>query len=273
MSTQLLPLAALLALTLRAQPCYPRPQFEVAAIRPSSSELNFGPHCEGSGGAPGRLILKCITVRELIQFAYGFYRNGRTPTPQTLQISSGPRWIDSDRFDIEAKAEGTPQNEMLAGPMLQTLLEDRFKLKVHREMRERPVYLMTVARSGLKLQPLKEACQVPDPCGVAKMRSNGQNMTLDVHAMSMTDFAASLGLDRAVIDKTAVAGIFDFHLEFVLDSATPGNPFGSHEPAPSGEGAGPSIFTAIQTLGLRLESAKGHVEFLVIDHVERPSEN
>jgi uncharacterized protein (TIGR03435 family) len=212
-------------------------------------------------------------LKELIQFAYGLYANGRTPTPAPLQISGGPGWIDSDRFDIEAKAEGDASEEMMAGPMLQTLLEDRFRLKVHRETRERPVYALTVAKSGLKLQPLKEACHPPDPCGVAKMRPNGQNMTLDVHAMGMVDFAGSLGLDRPVIDKTGVAGIFDFHLEFVLDGATPGNPFGNHDPASSGDGAAPSIFTAIQALGLRLESAKGPVEFLVIDHVEKPSAN
>ncbi len=222
--------------------------------------------------------MKCTTLQELIQFAYGLYANGLTLNPQPLQISGGPGWIDSDRFDIEAKAEGNPREEMMAGPMLQRLLEDRFQLKVHREMRERPVYLLTVAKSGRKLQPLKEACQLPDACGVgqdgtAKMRSNGQNMTLDMHAMSMTDFAGSLGLDRPVIDKTGVAGLFDFHLEFVLDGATPGNPFGSHEPTSSGDGAGPSIFTAIQKLGLKLDPTKGPVEFLVIDHVEKPSSN
>jgi uncharacterized protein (TIGR03435 family) len=103
-----------------------------------------------------------------------------------------------------------------------------------------------VAKSGLKLQPLKEACRPPDPCGVGKMRSNGQNLTLDVRSMSLTESSGFLGLYRPVLDKTGVAGSFDFHLEFVLDGATPGNPFGSHEPTPSGDGAGPSIFTAIQ---------------------------
>jgi uncharacterized protein (TIGR03435 family) len=265
--------AALTAFALQAQSPEPRPHFEVAAIRPSPSDLNFGPHCDGDGASPGRLILNCATVQELIQFAYGYYANGLTPIPRPLEISGGPAWIHSDRFDIEAKAEGNASDEMMAGPMLQTLLEDRFKLKVHREVRERPVYALTVAKGGLKLQPLKHACHLPDPCGIAKMRSNGQNMTLDVHAMSIADFAGSLGLDRPVLDKTGVAGIFDFHLEFVLDGATPGNPFGTHEPTPSGDGAGPSIFTAIQKLGLKLEPAKGPVEFLVIDYVEKPSGN
>jgi uncharacterized protein (TIGR03435 family) len=89
----------------------------------------------------------------------------------------------------------------------------------------------------------------------------------------MTEFSRSLGLDRPVLDKTGVAGLFDFHLEFVLDGATPGNPFGSHDPTPSGDAAGPSIFTVIQKLGLKLDPTKGPVEFLVIDHVEKPSAN
>jgi uncharacterized protein (TIGR03435 family) len=273
MTRSVLAAAALAAVSSRAQIAAPLPRFDVATIRPSPSELNFGPHCDGDRGSPGRLVMKCNTVKELVQFAYGLYANGATLTPQPLQISGGPGWIDSDRFDIEARAEGKPTDEMMAGPMLQTLLEDRFTLKVHRERRERPVYELTVAKSGFKLQPLKNACQIPDPCGVIKMRSNGQNMTLDVRAMSITDFSGFLGLDRPVIDKTGVAGVFDFHLEFVLDGATPGNPFGGHDSTPSGDGASPSIFTAIQKLGLKLEPAKGPVEFLVIDHVEKPSAN
>jgi len=263
--------SAVLAVCGRSQA--QRPHFDVATIRPSPSELNFGPHCDGGSGSPGKLTMRCNTVKELVQFAYGLYANGATLTPQPLQISGGPGWIDADRFDIEARADGNPREEMMAGPMLQTLLEDRFKLRVHREMRERPVYALTVARSGFKLQPLEEVCLPPDPCGVVNMRSNGQNMTLDVHAMSMADFSGSLGLDRPVLDKTGVSGVFDFRLEFVLDGAAPGNLFGSHDPTPSGDGAGPSIFTAIQKLGLKLESAKGLVEFLVIDHVEKPSGN
>lgn len=260
-------------LVLHAQAPERRPQFEVASIRPSPANSQFDPHCDGDGGSPGRLILNCVTVKELIRFAYGVYANGLTRRLQPLQISGGPAWLDSARFDIEAKAEGNASSEMMAGPMLQRLLEDRFKLKFHRETRERPVYALIVDKGGLRIQPLKEVCQPPDPCRVAKMRSNGQNMTLDAHAMSMADFSGTLGLDRPVIDRTGVAGTFNFHLEFVLDATTPGNPFGSHDPLPSGDGAGASIFTAIQRLGLKLESTKGPVEFLVVDRAEKPSEN
>ena len=100
-------------------------------------------------------------------------------------------------------------------------------------------------------------------------------MTWELHAMNMTDFSAylTLRLDRPVINKTSVAGIFDLHLEFALDETTPGFPPGRGGPATQATDPAPSIFTAIQQLGLRLESDKGPVEFLVIDHVEKPSAN
>lgn len=263
-------LALCAAAALLAQP---RPHFEVASIKPSPAELNFGPYCDG-GGSPGTMVLRCSTAQELIEFAYGYYANGRSRDLRPLHILGGPSWIDSNRFDIEAKAEGSPGDEMMAGPMLQTLLEERFKLKVHRESREAPVYALILAKSGLKLQPLKEACGADssNPCGVGKMRSNGQEMTIDQHAASMADFSATLPLDRTVIDRTGVSGLFDFHLEFVLDDSTSGTPFGHVGPASEGA-AGESIFTAIQKLGLGLEPAKSQVEFLVIDHVEKPAAN
>jgi uncharacterized protein (TIGR03435 family) len=258
-------------LSALAQSPAPRPQFEVASVKPS------GPvdaaHCSGDRASPGRLKINCDTLQELIQAAYGGAYGAS-------QLSGGPAWITSDHYDIEAKGEAVLRVEQIA-PMLQSLLEDRFKLKIHRETKEIPVYALTVAKSGLKLQPLQDACTLRDPmnppsppvpgqkppnfCGTPRVRFNGQNMTWDLHAASMTGFASYLivpfrTLDRTVIDKTGVAGIFDFHLEFAPDGAAP-------------DDTGPSIFTAIQELGLKLESAKGPVEFLVIDHVERPSGN
>src|ERR1700674_660462 len=95
--------AALAVFDLPGQSPGPRPQFEVASIRPSLSELNFGPHCAGDGPSPGRLRLRCNTVQELIQFAYGFYANGVTLNANTLHISGGPGWTDSARFDIRSE--------------------------------------------------------------------------------------------------------------------------------------------------------------------------
>jgi uncharacterized protein (TIGR03435 family) len=177
---------------------------------------------------------------------------------------------------------------MMMGPMLQALLEDRFRLKVHRETRDGPVYALTVAKSGLRIQPLKDPCvrrelmagiaplepgqKPPNYCNSTNVQMNGPSITMDMRAMSMTFFAGNIspGLDRPVIDKTGVEGVFDIHLEFAPDQSTPGYMGGGK---PATDGAAQSIFPAIQELGLKLEPARGPVEFLVVDRVERPSEN
>jgi uncharacterized protein (TIGR03435 family) len=278
--------AALAVATLYAQT---QTRFEVATVKPSGPQ-DFE-HCAGDGPSPGRISWKCIPLRELIQQSYASFANGVLPAfPSPVKITGGPGWIDSDRFDIEAKASGNPAAEVMAGPMTQALLEDRFKLKLHRETREQPVYSLTVAKGGLKIQPLTEPCAArdlmammkppapgappPNYCGtVRKPMIKGQNMAIDLRSMTMQNLAAyfSTTMDRTVLDKTSVAGIFDMKLEFVIDDSTRGFP-GARAAVPTGD-PGPSLFTAIQQLGLKLESDKGPVEFLVIDHVEKPSEN
>jgi len=278
--------AAALALTpLHAQ------QFEVASLKPAPVQ-DFE-HCAGDGPSPGRLVIKCATLQSLIQSAYGLFGGGRSVAFAPPHIAGGPAWINTDHYTLEAKAEGTPRAEMMNGPMLQALLEDRFKLKLHREMREIPIYNLTVAKSGLKLQAVTEPCtpldfavmMAPPPpgqkspafCGSNKMQfQKGLIVVFDVHALSLADFAAQISprLDRTVIDKTGAPGIFDYHLEFALDDTTPGFlvPRGVL-PATADPAGGPSIFTAITQLGLKLEPAKGPVEFLVIDQAEKPSGN
>jgi uncharacterized protein (TIGR03435 family) len=180
---------------------------------------------------------------------------------------------------------------MMLGPMLRSLLEERFQLKLHRETKEVPVYALTVAKGGAKLRPYKEgSCSSTDPtisadplnlpprpepgqkpfCGSIGIGTFG----VDGHAMDLDAFARILDriLDRPVVNKTGIAGKFDFHLEFTADGDTPR--IGVRDPRPSDPTGLPSIFTALQEqLGLKIESAKGPGEFLVIDHVERPSEN
>jgi uncharacterized protein (TIGR03435 family) len=211
--------------------------------------------------------------------------------PQSVVIENGPGWINSDRYQIDALAEDTPAKEMMNGPMLQALLEDRFHLKLHRETRELPAYALTVAKGGLKLQPYEEGSCVPwdmtknptpplggpqMPCSFpipgSKRRGGPTLQVLELHGTSLDEFSRmllSLILDRPVIDKTGVNARFDIHLEFAPLRALPGA-----DPAILADDAGPSIFTALQEqLGLKLEPAKGPRDFLVIDHVERPSEN
>jgi uncharacterized protein (TIGR03435 family) len=181
--------------------------------------------------------------------------------------------------------------------MLQALLEDRFKLKIRHETREVPAYALTVAKSGLKLRRVEEGSCTPIDrsnasaalvtalgqkpfCGNGGFAKKDNLVVANIPAISLDEFANRLGgrLDRPVIDKTGIAGLFDFHLEFAVDQTTPRFLVGGDLSAPPGDlsnpPGGPSIFTAVQQqLGLKLEPTKGPREFLVIDHVEKPSEN
>jgi uncharacterized protein (TIGR03435 family) len=254
------------------------PKFEVASIRPCK---------EGDGGAarspngnptPGSVRLPCTTLKNLIQSAYRDPRK-YAHTVTLVPIDGGPGWMNSDRYTIIAKAEGNPSAETLYGPMLQALLEDRFQLKMRRETREIPVYALTIAKNGPKLQPFQEGSCIgitpgpPEPgqkpfCGVTRTRRNGETVTVEMFGVSVDEFATSLGvnagprlLDRPVIDRTGIAGVFSFTFTFAPEATDP-------------DPLGPSIFTAIQEqLGLRLESSRGSGEFLVVDRLARPSEN
>ena len=269
----------------------PRPTFEVASIRPSTG-CDAGVGRGGGGGSspsPGRLTVRCGTVASLIRDAYVTYANGLSRNSNSVPIEGGPAWINSDRYDINAKPADKASQEMMSGPMLQGLLEDRFMLKIHRETREVPSYELTVAKGGLKLKsfqvgsctplPARDLTKPPAPraklpagqryCG-ALGTPKGPNMALDIQGMSLDDFSKtlSLGLDRPVVNKTGITGMFDFHLEYAPDEVQ--HTLTDQQTTPTA----PSIFTAVQEqLGLRLVPAKGSAEFLVIDHVERPSEN
>ena len=194
--------------------------------------------------------------------------------------------MNSDRYDVAAKAEDSATFEQMR-PMLQSLVVERFKLVVDRETKELPVYDLVVAKGGLKLTQSRPGnCVTPVPgdppppelggkppvfCGAIRM---GRGL-VDTSAIPMPRLAAVLAqfgnLGRQVIDKTGLTGNFDVHLEYAPDEGLAGGPPGQ---APSTDSSGPSIFTALQEqLGLKLESSKAPVEMLVIDHVERPSEN
>jgi uncharacterized protein (TIGR03435 family) len=277
-----------------AQTPAPAPQFEVASVK-------LNPNCENFRGgrvpfSPGRLAMECTTLQSLIQSAYGAFASG-TLNQEILQISGGPSWVQSDRYDLAAKAEGAARVEEMMGPMLRALLEDRFKLKIHRETKETPIYSLTVVKGGLKIQPLQDGACVPidlnhlppppeagkprpNYCGNMSMRMSPLGTTMEMHGSTMKEFAQRLSsvLDRRVVDKTGVTGQFDFHLEFAPDETTRGF---SGRVAGDGGGAtppaapeGPSVFSALQErLGLKLAPDKGPVDSLFIDHVEKPSEN
>jgi uncharacterized protein (TIGR03435 family) len=239
---------------------------------------------------PGRLDLPCVTLRTLIRAAYGSL-TGDEIAARSMQVLGGPSWLDSDRFDITAKAPERASTTRMVGPMLQTLLEDRFQLKLHVEARETPVYALTVGKSGPKLTPAKpESCVPIDlnnpeqwhinsaaPCGFPKMSMKGALATLEIAGTTMEEFAGRTlppHTDRPVIDKTGLTGRYDIHLEFARE---PRQVFlnGVPQPAPpAGEIAGPSIFTALQEqLGLKLSPDKAPLNVLVIDSVQKPTEN
>jgi uncharacterized protein (TIGR03435 family) len=261
-----------------------RPSFEVASIKPNNGSSRLV-HVQPSPG--GRFNAENVSLRFLMQHAYDV---------KDFQIVGGPAWINSDRYDLSAKAEGTPTGQQMMGPMLQTLLEDRFKLAIHRETHQLPIYALTVAKSGLKLRPAKEgSCtawspfsliapsspvrmpgeNAPKPCGFLGFGVQGLELTLDMSGASMAELSASLAatreLHQTVLDNTGLAGVFDVHLKWTADS--PGATDSGDRVLPN-DAAGPFLFSALQEqLGLKLESAKGPLEVLVIDHVEKPDAN
>ena len=249
-------IAVLLVLPALAQ----RPAFEAATVKPN-------PNCaDGRGGgapATGRLNVTCLAARDMIQIAYGMFADGMKQNPHRPQVFDGPGWIDSETFDIVAKAEDNAPVAQMYGPMLQSLLEDRFALKIHKEVRQMPVYTLTVAKNGSKLPATPETSCAPNPCGRGSVRTLNGNMVVESHGVTIATFAERLVemLNQPVIDKTGLTGLFDIHLEFAAANAAP-------------DATGASLFTAIQDqLGLKFTSEKGPEEVLVIDHIERPSAN
>ena len=276
----LLPLAASsLTITSLAQTSAPPPTpslplvtAPVAAAPPTFEAATVKINKSGSSGSHtdfghGRYSATNIALKNLMHYsAYG------VPEPRIL---GGPKWLDSERFDIEAKVDSSvvdqmrtlspEQSKLQRQAMFQQLLPDRFKLSVHWETRELPVYALVVAKNGPKLQ-------VSTKPGSGTSSGNGlftaEGMTLVEISQSLTqELATELG--RVVIDKTGLAGRYDVTLKWTPET--------NGAPADNGtedSSNGPSIFTALQEqLGLKLESTKGPVQVLVIDHIEMPSEN
>lgn len=253
--------------------------FEVASIKPSAPDAR-GIMFQSLPG--GGVRVTGFTLKMLLAMAYDV---------RDFQIAGGPGWINTDRYDILAKSERTAglenvpdnprqlteeQRKTIQEQMeqrLQALMAERFHLAVHRETKEQPVYALVVGKSGSKLQPAKQGNQVGIRMGRGQMTAEGAQIQMLVPTLANI-------LGRPVIDKTGLTENFDFKLEWTPDPGQ-GNGFGSFGPVPPGLDAqppsdpnGPSIFTALQEqLGLRLESEKGPVEMIVIDRVEKPSEN
>ena len=254
----------LAAPAIRAQSA-PRPKFETVSIKPCRVYAAL-PRGGAATVAPDGVSFNCVVVSELIRQAYVLYANGHLNDNlndlATVRIEGGPEWINSDGYQIDAKAEGAPGEYMLRGPAMQALLEERFRLKIRHQSREVPVYALTVANGGPKLEPSKDGCRTlelnsPQWCVGQPIRGDSFRLM----GVTMADLCKFLSLpemsDRPTIDETGITGRSDIQL--------PGRPGEAQTFDP--------LRTAVQKLGLDLRQANGPREFLVIDSVERPSEN
>src|SRR3984957_14005521 len=266
---------------IQAQSQQATPKFEVASIK-SCSTFSRSSYRELP---PGTFHSGCTTVQRLVQQAYGLFAEGQMNPGSSLTVVGGQAWTTSDLYEIDARAKDPQGHSMMNGPMLQALLEARFRLKVHRETRELPVYVLTVAQGGPKLQPFQGNCTPRDfdkppsraDCGASRLY--GSEVQMKSATMAELCAAFSVLLDQRVIDKTGIGGRFNIDVDLPADDSGLLNrprslPATSDPTKPR---TPPILFntaeTAMKKLGLNLEPTEGTGEFLVIDHVERPSEN
>jgi uncharacterized protein (TIGR03435 family) len=271
------------------------PAFEVASIKPNNSGPAF-PRFNIQAG--GRVTMTNFPLREIIRAAYQM---------PDLQLVGGPDWINS-RFDIVAKAVrdlppapsppayDAPTHPVF--PLLRSLLAERFKLAVHQETRELPIYALVMARADRTLGPrltrsttdcasviaARQAPQAGAPvppvpvqsdallCGIKGARTgNVIRMVADSQSVAqLVQIVTGFG-NRVVVDQTNLTGLFSFDFSFTPDDALPA---AGAPPLTQSDNSEPSFFTALrEQLGLKLESTKGPVDVLVIDHVEHPTED
>jgi uncharacterized protein (TIGR03435 family) len=263
------------------QPANSQPAFEVASVKPSPPPPPTGMMVGRVGGPgtddPTRVTFRNFDLSGLVVVAYGI---------EYYQLSA-PSWLQSERFDVVAKLPDRATKEQFQ-LMLQNLLAERFHMVARREKKEGPVYELVVGKNGPKLQespaePIRK--DDPEPPATperSKMgadgfpvlppgRRNWQSMigsraSWRYADTSMEEFAAMLSfqVSRPVIDATGLKGKYDFTLRWVLDGATP-----------SGDDSGPTLLGAIQgQLGLKLESKRGLIDIVVVDHIDKiPTEN
>jgi len=237
------------------------PAFEVATIRPSDP------------ARPGQIvtlrgvevITTNVTVHDLINLAYWLHPK---------QLTGGPGWTESEKYDMAGKpdAPGQPNVDQMK-MMIQKLLADRFQLKFHFEKRDLSAYAVTITKAGAKIIRSQD-----DPKGLPGFyfgkTAAGTTLTFRNSPMSQVTAVLQNFLDKPVVDQSGLSERYDFTLTFTLDPAQMARLGGPPIPAAENPDAAPDVFTAFQQqLGLKLESTKAPVDVMVIDKVEKPSEN
>jgi len=264
-----------------------RPAFEVTSVKRDTTDAMV----QLGGPDISRFVARNVTAKDLIEFAYDL---------REFQFSGGPNWIATEKFDADGKVEDSFAGKMRALPheqqqselrlMVRSLLADRFKLEVAHETKELPIYTLVVARDGPKLEEVEAPdpkssvpfAEPPAPGGslppgqvLLSVFTNGR-ASLAGKASSMPNFAAmlSMQLGRYVDDETGLRGSYDFLLSYSRDGLAGGPVIIGPDGAASQNSGGPSIFTAIQEqLGLKLESGKGPVNTIAVQHIEQPMPN
>jgi len=248
-------------------------KYQVVSIKPNNSEG------DGSLEAlPNGLNYKHVTLLRMIRRAYRV---------ETFQVSGEPNWAKTQAFDLEARLDGTAavalgnlsaeQRELVKEKMLQAVLAERFHLTVRREARQVSVYFLKIADKGTKLEAAKnvhadEALTETTESTVLIRKMHGQSATM-ASLSSLLSSVPWMSVGRPVIDKTGLTGRYDFNLTWSPGADTPVNADDA-EAMHASDASGPSIFVALkEQLGLKLVPGKDDVDFLVIEHVERPSAN
>jgi uncharacterized protein (TIGR03435 family) len=223
-----------------------RPAYEVASIKLNNSDSGNS----SSHGSKGQIVFTNVSLKRLIDRAYNV---------KPFQVTA-PDWTDSVHFDISAKYPPDVKDDDRK-LMLRTLLEDRFKLAVHKETKEVQGYELVVSKKGFKLKPVE-----PGSGGTNSRGAYAETLTAKKVSMEgLADYVAS-NLGKAVVDKTGIPGVYDFEFRWARED----------QPSDGTEAdAAPSLFTAVEdTVGVRLQAQKVSLTIFVVDHVERmPDEN
>jgi uncharacterized protein (TIGR03435 family) len=256
-----------------------RARFEVASIKPNQSDASTIRWTFENG----RFTAVNVTLKALVSSAYG---SPQQPLAD-FQIAGGPRWLDSSRFDIAAVAppdasRGSGVSPAAAVGMLRTLLEERFQLRAHFEAREQAIYALVLneeGRLGPRLRQRTADCAAVasgavkgDPCGGQIFPGN-----ISARGTSMTQLVSGLArlmpnVGRMVVDRTGLTGTYDMDLTWTPDQLPTVDPSAGPMPIPRVDPSGPSLFTALrEQLGLKLESARGSVQVLIIDSAGEPT--